>query len=68
MSNFNFSASATYCNAENLLVILRPELAVAYAHGGASDFLDDRQAFRPALVAPSMLAYVPAIQKNMITL
>jgi hypothetical protein len=31
MSNFNFSASATDCNAENLLVILRPELAVAYA-------------------------------------
>lgn len=33
--NFNFSTNAGCCSAENLLVIRRPELAVAYAENFA---------------------------------
>jgi phospholipase D len=33
--SFNFSTNAECCNAENLLVIHRPELAVAYAENFA---------------------------------
>jgi phospholipase D len=33
--SFNFSTNAGCCNAENLLVMHRPELAVAYAENFA---------------------------------